>query len=127
VERNEKGRVNTVKVIQEILAWSADRPTWQRDALRRLVMNGELSGDDIRPLTEICKGEHGLVEKAEIKPLAKEHVPDRDGTVAAVSLDSIFHHKGAVDALLRLWHIRKPANQYHNQSNRCDCRNKQPA
>jgi DNA repair ATPase RecN len=98
VERKEKGRVNTVKVLQEILTWSAERPTWQRDALRRLVVNGELSDDDIRELTEVCKGDHGLIEKVEIKPLAKEHVPDRDGAVAAVSLDSIFHHKG-VNAL----------------------------
>ena len=87
-----------MKVLQEILTWSAERPTWQRDALRRLVVNGELSDDDIRELTEVCKGDHGLIEKVEIKPLAKEHVPDRDGAVAAVSLDSIFHHKG-VNAL----------------------------
>ena len=87
-----------VNVLQEILAWSADRPIWQRDALRRLVMNGELSEDDIRDLTEICKGEHGLAEKIEVTPLAKEHVPDKEGTTAAVSLESIFHHKG-VNAL----------------------------
>jgi energy-coupling factor transporter ATP-binding protein EcfA2 len=86
-----------VNVLQEILSWSADRPTWQRDALRRLVINGELSDDDIRDLTEICKGEHGLTEKTEVKPLADEHVPERKGT-AAVSLESIFHHTG-VNAL----------------------------
>ena len=66
------------------------RPTWQRDALRRLVLNGDLSDDDSRELTEICKGDHGLIEKVEIKPLAKEHVPDREGTVAAVSLIRYF-------------------------------------
>jgi DNA repair ATPase RecN len=98
VERKEKGWLNAVKVLQEILTWSAERPTWQRDALRRLVLNGDLSDDDSRELTEVCKGDHGLIEKVEIKPLAKEHVPDRDGAVAAVSLDSIFHHKG-VNAL----------------------------
>jgi DNA repair ATPase RecN len=98
VERKVKGWLNAVKVLQEILIWSAERPTWQRDALRRLVVNGELSDDDIRELTEVCKGDHGLIEKVEIKPLAKEHVPERDGAVAAVSLDSIFHHKG-VNAL----------------------------
>src|ERR1700694_1640074 len=87
-----------VNVLQEILTWSADRPIWQRDALRRLGMNGELSDDDIRDLTEICKGEHGLAEKIEVTPLAKEHVPDKEGTAAAVSLESIFHHKG-VNAL----------------------------
>ena len=98
VERKEKGWLNAVKVLQEILIWSAERPTWQRDALRRLVLNGDLSDDDSRELTEVCKGDHGLIEKVEIKPLAKEHVPERDGAVAAVSLDSIFHHKG-VNAL----------------------------
>ena len=68
-----------MNVLQEILTWSADRPTWQRDALRRFVVNGELSDEDIRALTEICKGDHGLAEKAEVKPLAKEHVPGGEG------------------------------------------------
>jgi len=87
-----------VNVLQEILTWSADRPTWQREALRRLVVNGELSDDDISALTEICKGDHGLASKAEVKPLAKEHVPGGEAKAAAVSLVSIFHHKG-VNAL----------------------------
>jgi len=87
-----------VNVLQEILTWSSDRPKWQRDALRRLVTNGELSDDDISALTEICKGDHGLAEKVEVKPLAKEHVPGGEANAAAVSLVSIFHHKG-VNAL----------------------------
>jgi hypothetical protein len=29
-------------VLEQILEWSKDRPAWQRDALRRLVVNGEL-------------------------------------------------------------------------------------
>ncbi|MHB1701735.1 MAG: AAA family ATPase [Acidobacteriaceae bacterium] len=87
-----------MNVLHEILTWSADRPTWQRDALRRLIVNEELTDDDISALTEICKGDHGLAEKAEIKPLAKEHVPDGEAIAAAVSLVSIFHHKG-VNAL----------------------------
>jgi energy-coupling factor transporter ATP-binding protein EcfA2 len=87
-----------MKVLQEIIAWSADRPTWQRDALRRLFLAGELSGDDIQALTEICKGDHGLVEKPEAQPLATVHAPTGEGTTAAVSLVSIFHHQG-VNAL----------------------------
>jgi hypothetical protein len=77
---------------------SQDRPQWQRDALRRLVLNGELTEDDIAALTEICKGEHGLADKAETRPLSKDHVPETGGTATAVSLESIFHHKG-VNAL----------------------------
>jgi len=85
-------------VLKEIQTWSADRPMWQRDALRRLVMNGELGADDIDALTAICKGEHGLTERSAAQPLAKEHVPEGGGAAQAVSLESIFHHKG-VNAL----------------------------
>jgi len=87
-----------VTVLQEILEWSVDRPAWQRDALRRLVLNGELSDDDIRDLVKICKSVHGLAEQKETIPLAKKHVPDRVVGTTPVSLVSIFHHRG-VNAL----------------------------
>jgi len=41
--------------LREILAWSQDRPARQRDALRRLVIQGELSDADIDDLTALCK------------------------------------------------------------------------
>ena len=87
-------------VLHDILDWSNDRrrPTWQRDALRRLVMGGDLSDDDLRTLAEICKSGHGLAEEQEVRPLAREHIPDEGGAGTAVSLDSIFHHRG-VNAL----------------------------
>lgn len=84
-------------VLQEILEWSKDRPPWQRDALRRLVLNGDLSAEDIHALAEICKGSHGLAEQQDAEPLGKEHVPDK-AAGAPVSLISIFHHRG-VNAL----------------------------
>ncbi len=85
-------------VLQEILEWSHDRPPWQRDALRRLVLNGELSDDDIRELTEICKSAHGLAEQQTIAPLTEEHVPVKTSGTSPISLLSIFHHRG-VNAL----------------------------
>ena len=85
-------------VLQEILEWSQDRPTWQRDALRRLVMNGELSDDDLRELAGICKLAHGLAEEREVVPIAREHIPDERSGALPVSLLSIFHHRG-VNAL----------------------------
>ncbi len=85
-------------VLQEILKWSQDRPGWQRDALRRLVLNGDLSDDDIRDLTDICKSTHGLTDRQEGVPLAKDHLPDGRPSSAPVVLDSIFHHHG-VNAL----------------------------
>ena len=84
-------------VLQEILEWSQDRPMWQRDALRRLTLNGELADEDILALTNICKSAHGLAEQQETVPLAKGHVPDK-ALGASVSLVSIFHHRG-VNAL----------------------------
>jgi hypothetical protein len=84
-------------VLQEILEWSQDRPAWQRDALRRLVLNGELADEDILAIAEICKSGHGLAEQQEILPLSKEHVPDKAAS-PPVSLISIFHHRG-VNAL----------------------------
>jgi len=50
----------SVNVLQEILTWSKDRAIWQRDALRRLVLNGELAEQDIRELADICKGDYGF-------------------------------------------------------------------
>lgn len=85
-------------VLKEILEWSYDRPTWQRDALRRLLVNGELSDDDIGALTDICKSAYGLAEQADIAPLTKDHVPSNTASSAPVSLLSIFHHRG-VNAL----------------------------
>lgn len=85
-------------VLQEILEWSQDRSPWQRDALRRLVLRGELSDEDIRELTDICKSAHGLAEQQDVAPLTKDHVPDITAGAAPVSLVSIFHHRG-VNAL----------------------------
>lgn len=87
-----------MNVLKEILEWSQDRPDWQRDALRRLVLSVELSNDDISELTEICKSDHGLAEQQEVTPLAKEHVPSEGSGSVHVTLDSIFHLRG-VNAL----------------------------
>jgi energy-coupling factor transporter ATP-binding protein EcfA2 len=87
-----------VTVLEEILEWSQDRPGWQRDALRRLVLDGELHDQDIYDLTELCKSAHGLSERQEAVPLAREHVPDKISGSAQVTLASIFHHRG-VNAL----------------------------
>lgn len=87
-----------MNVLEEILEWSQDRPLWQRDALRRLVQSGELTDDDLRALTEICKSAHGLAEVQSVVALAQEHVPETRTGAAPISLVSIFHHRG-VNAL----------------------------
>ena len=73
-----------VTVLQEIIEWSQGRPAWQCDALRRLVLNGELSADDVGALVEICKATHGLAEQQEFAPLTKNHVRDEREDAAPV-------------------------------------------
>ncbi|MBA2492420.1 MAG: hypothetical protein H0V34_12210 [Gammaproteobacteria bacterium] len=87
-----------MNVLKEILEWSQDRPAWQRDALRRLVLNGELSDDDIRDLSDICKSAHGLAGQKDVVSLAADHILDTGAGSGQVILLSIFHHRG-VNAL----------------------------
>ncbi len=44
------------EALDNILAWSADSPAWQRDALRRLAMQATLEPAEIDELASICKG-----------------------------------------------------------------------
>lgn len=87
-----------MSVIQEILEWSHERPAWQRDALRRLVQNGDLSEDDIDALSAICKGSYGLAEQVDTAPLTRDDVPIEAAGAVPASLLSIFHQRG-VNAL----------------------------
>lgn len=62
---------------QRILQLPQERPEGQREALRRLVLNGELDDEDINTLAEIRKSGHGLAEQHYTVPLAREHAPDQ--------------------------------------------------
>ena len=77
-----------MSVLQDILAWSLNRPGWQRDALRRLVVNGELDDPDIAELTRVCKAPYGLDDPALPAPapipLAPEHLGVPGATVPSV-------------------------------------------
>jgi energy-coupling factor transporter ATP-binding protein EcfA2 len=85
-------------VLEQIVEWSVERPGWQRDALRRLIVNGDLSDEDINALTDICKSTHGLAEPRDAVPLTEDHLPETSTGMAPVSLASILHHRG-VNAL----------------------------
>jgi energy-coupling factor transporter ATP-binding protein EcfA2 len=87
-----------VDVLAEILTWSKDCPDWQRDALRRLVLNRDLDETDIDSLTEICKTAHGLANEQNVIPLGKEHLPASGPNTGRVNVHSIYHKCG-VNAL----------------------------
>ena len=42
-------------VLETILEWSHERPTWQRDALRRIIAKGQLDDVDFKELVQLCK------------------------------------------------------------------------
>lgn len=77
--------INTeADALRDILDWSADRPLWQRDALRRLVLQGDLSDGDIDELTALCK-DHALANA----PLAAGHIGAQHMGAPIVSLKKV--------------------------------------
>lgn len=79
--------------LHEILQWSATRPEWQRDALRRIIEKGTLDDVDILELERISRAK---IKIASIKPvhlaaqpLAAAHLPSSPGSSDSVSLISM--------------------------------------
>lgn len=66
-----------------ILAWSADSPAWQRDALRRLATQQDIGSTEVDELAAICKGDQPGV------PLEAGHLPDPNRDLGDVYLRSI--------------------------------------
>ena len=68
-----------MSALKDILNWSKTSPKWQRDALRRLLLQGKLTDPDFVELTQLCKAAHGLTTAEdsvpEAKSLAEEHLP----------------------------------------------------
>lgn len=76
------------EALANILAWSADSPGWQRDALRRLATQVALEPAEIDELVSICKGDSPAV------PLEAVHLrgPNRDqGEVYLRQLHGVRH------------------------------------
>ena len=67
--------------LADILAWSQDRPIWQRDALRRLTQADELTDQDIADLVSICKD-----QTLPAQPLTVDHIRAPDSGMPAVQL-----------------------------------------
>jgi hypothetical protein len=73
-----------------ILAWSANRPGWQRDALRRIVANGRVLPEEISELAGLCKKGRGAPDiESDPIVLAAEHLPAATTAGNSVRLSSI--------------------------------------
>lgn len=79
--------------LRNILTWSADRPAWQRDALRRILTQGELEAADIDQLTAICRD-----SSLAFVPLEEEHLGAKRSGAPAAALKNI-HDVQHVNAL----------------------------
>jgi ABC-type hemin transport system ATPase subunit len=77
----------------DLVAWAKGRPAWQQDALRRLVLNDQLTETDLDDLAEIC-----LDPKLPFQPFTQAHVAAEGASGEPVALLRIEDPKG-VNAL----------------------------
>jgi len=80
------------EALANILAWSADSPGWQRDALRRLATQATLEPAEIDELFAICKGTSQAI------PLEAKHLRDPNNDRREVYLRQV-HGVQHVNAL----------------------------
>lgn len=77
-------------VLETILDWSADRPFWQRDALRRIVAKGRLDAADIGELITLCKQGRGQKSPGpKAVALSKADLPANPSAGQAIALISV--------------------------------------
>ena len=75
--------------LAELLAWAKDRPKWQQDALRRLVLNDALTEVDIDDLVGIC-----LDPNAPSQPITSAHVAAEGASGEPIALVRIENPTG---------------------------------
>ena len=84
-------------VMADILDWAKSRPVWQQDALRRLLVNGTITEDDVDELLLACLADAKALEEDEsapqMEPLARKHVPTTSVANDAVRIRSIANIK----------------------------------
>jgi hypothetical protein len=87
-----------ISALHELLKWSGSRPEWQRDALRRIVVNGTLDEKDISDLGDLCRSKRKApgINNPSVKaePLNSSHIPPGPGLQASVTLVSVGNFQG---------------------------------
>jgi hypothetical protein len=80
-----------ISVLHDIFAWSIGRPTWQCDALRRIITKETLDETDKAELENLCRQTPGAVaangKPLVAVPLALNHLPPAPNAQTAVSLE----------------------------------------
>jgi len=73
----------------DLVGWSRERPAWQQDALRRLILNDELSEQDIDELTTIYSD-----PKSPSEPLSVAHLSNQTDNSDPIALLEIKNPTG---------------------------------
>jgi energy-coupling factor transporter ATP-binding protein EcfA2 len=90
MSRSDQAEKCDETVPSRILSWSQSRPLWQRDALRRIVLDGYPEEKAITELLALCKKEHGDQSVTLMaKPLSEDHLPVDPGAGESISLSGI--------------------------------------
>jgi hypothetical protein len=60
-----------------LLVWSEDRPAWQRDALRRIAVSGQIAEADRGAIHARLRHAHGIAVEGDLActPLGADHLP----------------------------------------------------
>ncbi|MGJ5134354.1 hypothetical protein [Bradyrhizobium oligotrophicum] len=74
-----------------LLVWSEDRPEWQRDALRRIAVSGQITETDRDAIYARLRHAHEIAVESDLActPLAADHLPPVTDTVEPTLLCSI--------------------------------------
>ncbi len=79
--------------LEELITWSNHeaRPDWQRDALRRIAVTGELTDDDLTALKSMIEKHAGLIDRDVDTPipLADDHISDASDAKPRTILGSV--------------------------------------
>lgn len=83
-----------MSIQQETVEWIKAKPQFWQEALRRIIINRELSDQDIEDLTEICEASYGLnepfpeVDIEELESLVAETETNMDYSISNIKIVS---------------------------------------
>ena len=80
-----------MSILQEILTWSAGLPSWQSDAIARLLVKQKLMVEDLDDLFALLKTAHGIPDPKGRTPnqLVADQIPVQTQDATTISLVAI--------------------------------------
>jgi hypothetical protein len=72
----------SASILHDILDWSKARPVWQRDTLRRIVVNGAITDAEIGELEDLCCIPHDAAEEQVLDLAASSEIGGTSSTAS---------------------------------------------